>query len=153
MKQELIVTRLSHRLGLKQETVWARFGELKKIHEQKERERLRKEREQEQNRHSVSGFVELRSDVAMPTTERPRGGLKPGPEAAAEKQLVELLLADPALVPVAAAQLTPEEITHSGLRRILAELYAIHAAGTVPDMEALRARSMTAPTCCSRRRR
>ena len=28
MKQELIVTRLAHRLGLRQETVWARLGEL-----------------------------------------------------------------------------------------------------------------------------
>jgi DNA primase len=140
VKQELIVTRLSHRLGLKQETVWARFGELKKIHEQKERDRLRKEREQERDRKPVSGFVELKPDAAMPTTERPRGGQKPGPEAAAEKQLVELLLADPALVPVAAAQLTPEEITHSGLRRILSELYSIHAAGAVPDLESLRAR-------------
>jgi DNA primase len=54
--------------------------------------------------------------------------------------LVELLLGDPALVPVAAEQLTPEEITHTGLRRILTELYAIHAAGAVADLERLRGR-------------
>jgi DNA primase len=141
MKRESIINRLAHRLKWKQETVWARFGELRKEYEQKERERLQKEREQQaHNPKPVSGFVELRSDAAMPTTERPRGAPKPGPEAAAERQLVELLLADPALVPAAAARLSPEELTHSGLRRILSELYAIHAAGAVPDLEALRAR-------------
>src|SRR5262249_20630266 len=133
MKQELIVTRLAHRFGLKQETVWARVGELRKAHEQREREYQQKEREQK----SLSGFVEWKSDAVMPTTERPRGALKAGPAAAAEKQLVELLLGDPGLVPVAAVQLKAEEITHTGLQRILAELYATHAAGAVPDLEAL----------------
>ncbi|QJW94445.1 DNA primase [Frigoriglobus tundricola] len=133
VKQELIVTRLSHRLGLKQETVWARLGELRKGHEQKERDQRAKERDQRP-------APVVRPDTVLPTTERPRGGAKTGPAEAAERQLVELLLADPALVPVAAAQLTPDEVTHSGLRRILAELYAIHAAGAVPDLESLRAR-------------
>jgi DNA primase len=140
VKRELIVSRLSHRFGIKQETVWAWFGELRKEHEQKERERLQKEREQQaQNPRPASGFVELKTDVVLPTTERHRGQ-KASPEAAAEKQLVELLLADPALVPVAAAQLAPDEITHTGLRRILSELYAVHASGAVPDLEALRVR-------------
>jgi DNA primase len=140
MKRELIINRLSHRLKLKQETVWARFGELRKVHEQKERERQQKEAEQ-QSRQKPSGFVELKPDAAMPTTERPRSSAKAaGPAAAAEKQLVELLLGDPALVPVAATKLTPDEITHSGLRRILTELYLIHEAGAVPDLEQLRVR-------------
>ncbi len=141
MKRELIITRLHHRFGNRQETLWARYGELRKVHEQKERERLQKEHDQQpRDTRPVSGFVALKPDAAMPTTERPRGAKKPGPEAAAEKQLVELLLADPALVPVAAARLSPDEVTHTGLRRILSELYAIHAAGAVPDLEALRAR-------------
>jgi DNA primase len=141
VKRELIVTRLSHRFGLKQETIWTWFGELKKEHEQRERERLQKEREQQaRSGRPVSGFVELPSDAVMPTNERPRGGRKGGPAEAAERQLVELLLGDPALVPVAAAKLTVEEITHTGLRRILSELYAIHAAGAVPDLEHLRVR-------------
>jgi DNA primase len=139
MKRELIVTRLVRRLGFKDETtLWARFKELQKAHEQRERERQEKERDQ-QNREPNAGSAEPRPDAVLPTTER-RRGQKAGPAEAAEKQLVELLLADPALVPVAAAQLTPAEITHSGLRRILAELYAVHAAGAVPDLEALRVR-------------
>jgi DNA primase len=140
VKRELIINRLAHRLGLKQETVWARFGELRKAHDQKERERRQKEHEQERDRKPVSGFVELKPDTVLTTTERPRGAPKAGPAEAAEKQLAQLLLADPALVPVAAAQLTPEEIVHTGLRRLLAELYAIHASGAVADLERLRVR-------------
>ena len=34
------------------------------------------------------------------------------------------LLADPGLVPKAAAAIAPEELTHTGLRRMLAELYS-----------------------------
>lgn len=138
VKQELLLTRLSSRLRISLATVRERFGEVINA----EHDRLAKEGEQERERNSrpVSGFVELPSDAAMPTTERLRGGAKAGPAAAAEKQLVELLLGDPALVPVAAAKLTVEEITHTGLRRILAELYAIHATGTVPDLEQLRVR-------------
>jgi DNA primase len=138
-KQELIVTRLAHRFGLKQETVWAWFAELRKAHDQKERERLQKEREAGPGRDGRPAPT-VRPDAVLPTTERPRTGAKAGPEAAAERQLVEMLLADPALVPVAAAQLTPEEITHTGLRRILAEVFAIQAAGAVPDLERLRVR-------------
>lgn len=62
------------------------------------------------------------------------------PALPAERQLVELLLSDPNLIPVAATQLAPEQVTHTGLRRIIAELYAAQAAGAVPDLEALRAR-------------
>ncbi len=150
LKRELIVTRLHHRFGLRQETIWARFGELRKAHEQREREREQKERAQPQpDQNPPAGFVELtpesRSDAVMPTTEQPRGGPKAGPAAAAERQLVELLLNDPGLVPVAAAQLTAEEITHTGLRRILTELYSTHAAGSVADLEALRERLTDRP--------
>ena len=78
VKEELIVTRLSHRLGLKQETVWTRLGELKKDHEKKERDHKQKEHEQEKrNPKPVSGFVELRPDAVMPTTERPAAGKSP----------------------------------------------------------------------------
>jgi DNA primase len=142
VKRELIINRLAHRLKLKQETVWARFGELRKAHEQKERERQQKEAEppaRDRAPRPVSGFVELRPGVEAATTERPRGR-KAGPAEAAERQLIEILLGDPALVPAAAAKVTADEITHTGLRRILAELYAIHAAGVIPDLEHLRAR-------------
>ena len=137
MKRESIVNRLAHRLRWKQETVWARYGELRKEYEQRERERVQKEREQQPRDARPSA---PRADAVMPTNERARGAPRHGPAEAAERQLVELLLADPALVPTASARLSPDEITHSGLRRILSELYSIHAAGQVPDLEALRTR-------------
>lgn len=146
VKRELIVTRLSHRFGIKQETVWTWFGELRKEFEQKEKERLAKEHEQQaRDARPAAGFVELRPDPGLPTTER-RRGQKAGPAEAAERQLVELLLADPVLVPVAAAAIPADVLTHSGLRRIATELYAIHAAGAVPDIEALRVRLEDHPT-------
>ncbi len=138
VKRELIITRLSQRLGSKQETLWARFGELRKEYEQKERETEQKEREQRGRDGRPTTTV--RPDAVLPTNERPRGGAKAGPAVAAERQLVELLLSDPTLVTAAAPNVTPEEITHSGLRRILTELFTAQSAGMVPDLEALRER-------------
>ncbi|HEY1190947.1 MAG TPA: DNA primase [Gemmata sp.] len=142
MKRELIITRIAHRLGSKQETVWARFGELRKLHEQKEREAQQKERELNRDARPT---VTVRPDTILPTTERPRGAPKAGPAAAAERQLVELLLGDPLLVPTASAQLAPDELTHTGLRRLLTELYGAQAAGAVPDLESLRERLADRP--------
>jgi DNA primase len=112
---ELIVTRIAHRLGLRQETVWARFGELK-------RERRRK-------------------DPAPPPTKQAAAG----PPPTLEKQLLQLLLAEPALVSAAAAKLNPEILSHTGLRRMLSELYALHAAGQTPDLDALRVKLIDRP--------
>ena len=54
-------------------------------------------------------------------------------------------LASPWLVPSAAAALSPDDISHSGLRRMLAELYSIQAAGLAPDMDSLRERLLDCP--------
>ncbi len=125
VKQELIVTRLAHRLGLRQETVWARLGELKA-------ERRRKEQQ-------------AAAKAAPPLAADAPREAKGGPAVAAERQLLEIVLADPGLVPRAAAAVTPDALTHTGLRRLLAELYAAHAAGAVPDLDALRERLADRP--------
>jgi DNA primase len=70
---------------------------------------------------------------------------KHSPAHPVERQLAELLVGDPNLIPVAATQLAPEHVTHTGLRRIIAELYAAQAAGTVPDLEVLRTRLSDRP--------
>jgi DNA primase len=59
--------------------------------------------------------------------------------------LLEIVLADPGMVPKAAAAITPEELTHSGLRRMLSELYATQTAGAVPDIDSLRERLSDRP--------
>jgi len=133
VKQELIMTRLSSRLGLKLETVWARLGELKV--------EVRRH-EAEQVRRAAPPMVQA---SAARVTALPQAAKRTGPAEACEKQLIELLLADPGLVPTAAFAVTPDDITHSGLRRLLGEMYAIQAAGAVPDLDALRERLADRP--------
>ncbi len=130
VKHELIMTRLSSRLGLKIETIWARLRELKKEHARREAEQARR----------AAPMVQA---SAARTTTAPAA--KPGVFEACERQLVELLLADPGLVPTAAFAVTPDEVTHTGLRRILGEMYAVQAAGGVADLDTLRERLADRP--------
>ena len=124
VKQELIVTRLSHRLGLRQETVWARFGELT-------RDRKQRDAQQAERRAEPPPEPDMMDEPAEPVV---------GARFEAEKQVLNLLLAYPEFVEKAASAISPEEIGHTGLRRILAELYSIHAASMTPDMDILRER-------------
>ncbi len=138
VKQELIITRLAHRLGLRQETVWARLGELKT-------DRRRREAQEEARASDPAPVFGGADGFAEPPQPGPaRTGAVPGPRAGRpmefERQLLQLVLAEPGLIPTAAAAIIPEAITHSGLRRILAELYAAQAAGAVPDLDYLRDR-------------
>ena len=130
VKVELTVTRLAHRLGLRQETVWARLGELRK--EQQEQERKQAAR----NAANESGYDpdEPAEEPRGEPTQKPRAGQA----ATMERQLVELLLAEPTLVSSAAKVVDIEQISHTGLRRILKEMYALDSAGQVADVDAVR---------------
>ena len=139
VKQELIVTRLAHRLGLRQETVWARLGELKK--DRRSKEASANQRQLPLSHDSSSATVYSVEVGQSQGDERPKVG-RPLP---AEQDLLQILLADPGLLPRAAAAIIPEAISHSGLRRILAELYAAQAAGAVPDLDYLRERLSDRP--------
>ena len=110
VKRELIVTRLAHRLGLRHETVWARFGELQHARRQRETPRV----------------------AEGPPTP------KAAPAPPLERQLLEILLAEPDLVPVAAAEVRPDDLTHPGLRRLLENLYALQTRGEPADLDGLR---------------
>jgi DNA primase len=131
VKQELIVTRLAHRLGLRQETVWARFGE------------LRIERRKKDQQQVAAPVMPAAARVSKPVGGAPPA--KADPQLGCERQLLQLLLADPTLVPRAAARVGPDEVGHTGLRRMLGELYAIEAAGGTPDLDALRERLRDRP--------
>lgn len=113
IKQQLIVTRIAQRLTLKEETVWARLKELRQRRHTAEAQRRPMEEE-----------VVKSSAPALPR----------------EKQLLEVLLADPALVPAAAAELPASAIVHPGLRRLLEGLYALQRDGEPPELDQLRAR-------------
>src|SRR5262249_9035287 len=51
-----------------------------------------------------------------------------------------VLLADPGLVPAAAAEVAPKEIRHPGLRLLLEGLYRLQAEGLRPELDGLRSR-------------
>ena len=115
VKMELMVTRIARRLALKEETAWARLDELR-----------RTRRPGGQDRPQTPEPAEAQARQAAPATPL-------------ERRLVEVLLAEPDLVGRAAAEVKPEEVEHPGLRRLLAGLFALHAAGEAPTLDRLRA--------------
>jgi DNA primase len=125
LRQQSAITRIAHRLGLRQETLWARLAELKTERRRAERADARQDRRPPEPVRS--------SDVGV------ESGPRPSPqEAAIETQLLQLLLADAGLVGTAREQLPADTLRHSGLRRMLTELYALHADGQPADMDGLR---------------
>ncbi len=120
IKQELMLTRLAHRLGARMESLWSRFGELR-------------------NQRNVSVASK---ETAPPRRETPA---KQDPRIQAEKQLLEIVLAEPALFPEALLRIHPEHLVQPRLRRIYTELARIHADGGVPDLDALRERLIDRP--------
>ncbi len=125
LRQQSAITRIAHRLGLRQETLWARLAELKGDRRRAERADARQDRRPPETVRSPESVAE--------------SGPRPSPqEAAIETQLLQLLLADPGLVGTAREQLPADTLRHSGLRRMLTDLYALHADGQPADMDGLR---------------
>lgn len=110
IRRELMVTRIARRLHVQEETVWARLKEL---------------------RVGASRAKARRDDSA----EEPRSA----PALPHERDFIQVLLAEPELIPVAAASITPDDIEHPGLRRLLEGMYALHAANGRVDLDELRA--------------
>jgi DNA primase len=119
VKRELILNRVAHRLGLRLETAWARLGELRDA-------RKKQVRPAELNGGATTAGAEA---------DEPKSG--PAPEL--EREFMQHLLADPALVPLAARAVQPDELTHPGLRALLIGLYQLRASGEPPDLDGLRA--------------
>ena len=113
MKTQLIVTRIARRLTLKEETVWARLEE------------LRRERGGETNQRK-------------PTAPEPGEAVRQAKAAPEERELLEVLLAAPALVPAARVEIAPEVIQHPGLRRLLQGLFDLVENGDEPTLDNLR---------------
>jgi DNA primase len=116
VKRQLIITRIAQRLALKEETVWARLKEL---------------REQARAR-------ERKTDLSPEPETAPE--TRSAKAAAEERELLQVLLAEPSLVRTAAAEIQPEHIVHPGLRQLLTGLYALQAEGEAPTLDLLRAR-------------
>jgi hypothetical protein len=116
IKQELMVTRIAQRLGLQEEIVWGRLKEL--------REQVRSQ--------------DRRSGVAGGAGSAEESAARSAKPAALERDFLIVLLADPALVKVAAAAICPEQVEHPGLRSLLEGLYRLEAAGETPTLDRLR---------------
>jgi DNA primase len=112
VKLELMLNRLAQRLLVKEEKVWARLKELRAVRKHED------------------------------AKEAPLSAPEPrlGPAARHERELLELLLADPALVSRAEKEMPLEEIDHPVLRQVIAELYRLQAQGLPPDMDHLHER-------------
>jgi DNA primase len=133
LRQELAISRISHRLGLRQESVWARLMELKSN---------RRRRDVEQTPYSPPPSA---PSPAPPREEQPVSVQ----QATLERQLVQLLLAEPGLVATAKQAIPAEIISHSGLRRIATEMYGCHAENITADLDALRVRLIDRPDLVS----
>jgi DNA primase len=125
LKRELMVSRIAQRFALREETIWARLNE------------LRAELESKRDRVADS----LRESDARSQSERTAEEEKRAvPAAPEERELLQVLLAQPSLVATAAAQVGPQDILHPGLRQLLEGLYQLQAAGEIPDLDLLRSR-------------
>lgn len=125
LKQELILNRLAHRLGVKQNVIWARFREL-----------------QTQRRQADRKVAERARTFAPQPTEPVRAAGAPDPLA---RQLLQVLLAEPALVSQAIERVPAEFIVNPDARRIIDEIYFLAGQGQSPDVDALRVRLLDRP--------
>jgi DNA primase len=118
VKLELMLNRMAQRLLVKEEKVWARLKELRaarKIADGREAPR------------------QVEAEAAAPEA-------KTGPAPRHELELLELLLAEPALVPCAVADIALEEVENTGLRKVIEALYLLHAEGQPSDLDHLHER-------------
>jgi DNA primase len=117
LKRDLVLNRVGQRFGLTADTLRSRFDEIR---------RTAAERSSEANRERE------RPEVTS------RGGSAPADPL--ERELLEVLLADPMLVAAAKAEVAPAEVGHPGLSRLLGGLYALYDEGQTPDLDTLRLR-------------
>lgn len=118
LKMQLMLGRIGKRLGLSEETLKNRVNELRPKTES----------------HKVDTNT-------INTTEESRRA-KPVPE---EKELVEVLLANPDLVLRARQDLSIDDMNHPGLRQIVSILFDLQDEKQTPDLDAVRARMGDSP--------
>lgn len=142
VRQELIVTRLAHRLGLRQETVWARLAELKSERRRRDQSPPTKPAQPATNQ----GAAEFNAAVRG----QPAARAKADPVYFLELTLMRLLVADPGLMAEVARDLTPEDFRTPTIRRVIGEMFALWQTGQIPDLDALRVRLLDDPPLFSK---
>ena len=114
LKKELVITRITQHLALQEGTVRGRLKEL----------------EEKARSHAPRDRAEA-SSTPPATVVR---------DIEAERQLLEFLLAEPALVQMAAAEVKCEQVQDPDLRRLLEELYRLREEGEPVSFDLLRGR-------------
>lgn len=118
LKLQLMLGRIGKRLGLSEETLKNRVNELRPKTESR------------------------KVDTNTITTTEESRRAKPAPE---EKELVEVLLANPDLVFRARQDLSTDDLNHPGLRQIVSILFDLQDEKLTPDLDAVRARMGDSP--------
>lgn len=114
LKVQLMLARISKKLGVHEQVLGKRLWELKPRTEQI------RENEQETEQRQA----------------------KPAPE---EKELMELLLANPDLVERARHEIPLDQWNHPGLKQVAGVLYALQDEGTKPEVDVVRSRLGDSP--------
>lgn len=120
VKLALMVNRIAQRLLIKEELVWARLKELRA-----------------RRAASVSERSVVR-ETPDPATTAEEEAPRAGPAPPHERELLELLLAEPTLVAPAIVELAVDEMEHPGLRKVFEALCRLHADGQTADLDHLR---------------
>jgi len=120
VKMELMINRIAQRLSIKEETLWTRMRELRKTTSPR-----------------MSAAIPGGEPEAAPS---PSGSAEAdvGPAPVHERELVELLLAEPSLVSRAAVEVPLEEVEHPRSSKVIEALYRLHASGQPADLDHLR---------------
>jgi len=141
IREQLLVTRICQRMGLSESAVRDRLEELRRAGMLKDREEAAIERERDRQREREAGQGAGQSRSILPGPGTPEGDANrktAGPAPMLERQLLEIILAEPALVAEAAREVTPEQMTHPGLRKLLECLYMLKGRNEPPELDALR---------------
>lgn len=138
LKQDLILTRLSQRLGVRHDLIRQRLRELRTDRStQRTRDLATGEKSTAPaNTHTYAG-----AGVAPATS----ANQLPSSQLVLEKQLLQILLAEPEIVGKAREQVPLEMIEHTGIRRILEELFALDQLGIPADLDGVRIRLLDRP--------
>ncbi|MBX7105028.1 MAG: DNA primase [Gemmataceae bacterium] len=129
LRRELILSRIARRFGLGEKTLSERLADLRK-----------RRTDTARDPESADRPARITDEVAH--ARQSEGGAKADP---VERELVEVLLSDPAFTPRAKAEVPIEEIEHPGLRRVISEMYDMVANGVLPDLDLLRVRLVDRP--------
>jgi DNA primase len=113
VKRDLMLTRIAQRMGVEEATIRKRLSEMR-------------------------GQAREREQKKVVAPEPPAERAAPAPQH--EKDLLQVLLAEPGLVPEAATAVAPEHLEHPGLKQLLEGLYSLHNEGATADLDHLRVR-------------